>query len=380
MEFHTLASIFPLMTDAEYAALKADIAQYGMRQPIITWQNKIVDGRNRYNVCIQLGIEPQFQEWDGNGDLLAFIVSQNLHRRHLNESQRAVIAEQLANMRQGERTDLQPSANLPKVSQDDAAALFNVSPRTIRSVKVIKREAPDMISRIANKLMTVHEAVKQLKERQREEIRREVAQKAKEVKLDERFNVWQADINTWQAPRQYDFIITDPPYPREYLPLYEVLAKRAKEWLVDGGLLIVMCGQSYLDEIYRLLDTHLNYYWTCAYLTPGQATPLRQRNVNTNWKPIVVYAAGNYKGKIFGDVFKSDASDKSYHEWGQSVSGMYSIISQICLPGQYILDPFCGAGATGVAALKHGCLFDGIDLDFESVDISLGRLHDATTI
>ena len=153
MEFHTLASIFPLMTDAEYAALKADIAQYGMRQPIITWQNKIVDGRNRYNVCIELGIEPQFQEWDGNGDLLAFIVSQNLHRRHLNESQRAVIAEQLANMRQGERTDLQPSANLPKVSQDDAAALFNVSPRTIRSVKVIKREAPDMISRIANKLM-----------------------------------------------------------------------------------------------------------------------------------------------------------------------------------------------------------------------------------
>lgn len=101
-------------------------------------------------------------------------------------------------------------------------------------------------------------------------------------------------------------------------------------------------------------------------------------NVNTNWKPLLIYTrkGERYSGKIFGDVFKSDGNDKDFHKWGQSVSGMLDIVSKLCLPGQYILDPFCGAGTTGIAALLHGCLFDGIDLAIENVNIAKGRLHD----
>jgi site-specific DNA-methyltransferase (adenine-specific) len=56
---------------------------------------------------------------------------------------------------------------------------------------------------------------------------------------------------------------------------------------------------------------------------------------------------------------------------------MFDIVSKICLPGQYVLDPFCGAGTTGIAALEHGCLFDGLELEAENVKISKARLHDA---
>lgn len=196
---------------------------------------------------------------------------------------------------------------------------------------------------------------------------------------DNRWNIYTGDIRTWSAPRQYDFIITDPPYPKEYLNSYETLAIKACEWLKPGGLLIAMCGQSYLDQIYAMMSKHLVYYWTACYLTPGQPTPLRTRQVNTTWKPLLIYSVdGNYKGKIFGDVFKSDGNDKEFHKWGQSVSGMTAIIKQICLPGQYILDPFCGAGTTGIAALSHGCLFDGLDIDEGNANLSRGRLHDAT--
>jgi len=93
---------------------------------------------------------------------------------------------------------------------------------------------------------------------------------------------------------------------------------------------------------------------------------------------VLVFRKNEYKGKIFGDVFKSNANDKGFHKWGQSESGMFDIISGLCLPGQYILDCFCGAGTTGVAALRHGCLFDGLDIDQESVNISKSRLNDAT--
>jgi len=202
---------------------------------------------------------------------------------------------------------------------------------------------------------------------------------AESINPSDRWHIYCADMTEWQAPRQYDFIITDPPYPKEYLPLYENLAKRATEWLKPGGLMVVMCGQSYLNEIYQSMSKHIKYYWTGCYLTPGQPKPLRQRNVNTTWKPLLMF--GEYTGKIFGDVFTSDKNEKSLHEWGQSESGMLSIISKMCLPGQYILDPFCGAGTTGLMAIKHGCLFDGIDTNSDNVKITQGRIqeYDKTT-
>lgn len=225
------------------------------------------------------------------------------------------------------------------------------------------------------KELTTTGAVKTAKSTIREKKKERLSNIGEVVKDAERWSVSLADIREYQTDKQYDFIITDPPYPKEYLPLYSVLAEKAKSWLKPGGLLIAMCGQSYLDQIFKMLGDHLAYYWTAAYLLPGQPTPLRQRQVNACWKPLLIYGlSDDYSGKIFSDVFKSDGNDKDFHEWGQSTSGMLSIVSQICLPGQSIFDPFCGAGTTGIAALRHGCLFDGIDIDEKNVNISKARL------
>jgi hypothetical protein len=67
-------------------------------------------------------------------DPIAFVIDKNLHRRHLDESQRGMVAAKIATMRQGERTDLaEPSANLQKVDQETAAGMLNISVRTVRS-------------------------------------------------------------------------------------------------------------------------------------------------------------------------------------------------------------------------------------------------------
>ena len=199
----------------------------------------------------------------------------------------------------------------------------------------------------------------------------------KKRKGEKMWNVYLGSIETITLNKQYDFIITDPPYPKEYLPLWEVLAKRAREWLKPTGLLVAMSGQLYLNEIYKMLDEYLVYYWTACYLTPGQPTPLRTRQVNTTWKPILIYGlTDKYKGKTFGDVYVSPRAVKKHHPWEQSVRGMYSLIKQICLPQQTILDPFCGSGSTGVAALQYGCYFDGFDIDEECVKITRRRLND----
>lgn len=238
----------------------------------------------------------------------------------------------------------------------------------ISDIKIKKNELTSKgVQVVAKKIKT---------EKRNKEKREAIAKEVQSIKKSDRWNIYQADIKDWQSQKQYDFIITDPPYKKEFLPLYETLSIKASEWLKDGGLLIAMCGQSHLNIIYEMMSKNINYYWTAAYLTPGQPTPIRQRNVNTTWKPLLMFSKGKYTGKIFGDVFKSDGNDKSHHEWGQSISGMFSIIKMICLENQSILDPFCGAGTTGIAALMQGCLFDGVELEKKNVEISTARLAD----
>jgi len=270
------------------------------------------------------------------------------------------------------RRDITPDTHVSKQGSAQASDSSNldtyVSPRPT-PLSVSGTAAAQTVEKDA---ATV--ARREQQEAERNQKRAEIAAQGAAIEPDDRWNIYHADMRTWTAPRRYDFIITDPPYPKEYLYLWEALAEHAVDWLKPGGLLIAMSGQSYLDEIYSMLSGRLRYYWTATYLTPGQPTPLRQVNVNTTWKPLLIYCNGDYSGKTFGDVFKSDGNDKANHKWGQSESGMIDIVSKMCLPGQAILDPFCGAGTTGVAALKNGCLFDGVESDEQNVNISKGRL------
>jgi len=377
-EYHEIANIFPMMSQTELTALADDIKHTGLQNKITLYENKILDGRNRYEACKLVGVTPEYEQYQGS-DPLRTIISLNLRRRHLNESQRAVIAARVANMEKG---NFSKSANLPisPISQTEAADIFNVSERMIRKVKSIEREAPELI-RETDKGKTINEIEKLIKEKKTNEKRQELVKAAQSITPDKRWDARIGDIATYHTTKKYEFIITDPPYPKEYLGLYTTLSKRANEWLRPGGLAIVMCGQSYINQIYVMMSQHLEYYWTACYLTPGQPTPIRTRQVNTTWKPILIFSRNGekYSGKIFGDVFRSDGNDKSLHEWGQSESGMFSLISQIALPGQSIFDPFMGAGTTGMAALRHGCLFDGIDINEEFVNISKGRLAQIDT-
>ena len=150
MEYHEIANIFPLMEGTELTELSADIKKNGLIDPIWLYENKILDGRNRYRACQEVGVEPRFQSYPGN-DPLQQVISLNLHRRHLNESQRAVVAARLANITR-ESTLMQGSrsADLPigAISQSQAAKMLNVSERMVRTVRAIERQAPERLSEI----------------------------------------------------------------------------------------------------------------------------------------------------------------------------------------------------------------------------------------
>ena len=176
MDFHEVSNLFPLMSDEELGELADDIRVNGLKEAIWIHAGKIVDGRNRYLAWRRVGVEPRYQEWDGIGTLVSFVVSLNLKRRHLNESQRAMIAAKLANMRQGARTDLEPPANWPEgeVSQPEAAAMLAVSERSLRRARaVIERGVPELQQAVERGEMAISaasEIARAPQEKQRERL------------------------------------------------------------------------------------------------------------------------------------------------------------------------------------------------------------------
>lgn len=90
MKFHEYANLFPLMEGEELDRLAEDIKDNGQLEPIWTYEDKILDGRNRFKACAQVGVTPEFRVYKGAEPIL-FVVSMNLIRRHLTATQRAVV-------------------------------------------------------------------------------------------------------------------------------------------------------------------------------------------------------------------------------------------------------------------------------------------------
>jgi len=157
LRFHPYADLFPLIEGGEFADLVADIKANDLREKIVIWDGAILDGRNRYRAALAAGVLVDEDDKDRgryftrfvpevDGDALKFVISRNLMRRHLDESQRAMVAARLSTMRQGERTDLAPSANLPKVPQPEAAKTLSISERALRHARRVQDHgAPELV-------------------------------------------------------------------------------------------------------------------------------------------------------------------------------------------------------------------------------------------
>ena len=105
-----------------------DVRANGLLVPIVLYEGMILEGLNRFRACSAAGVAPRFEQYTGN-DPVGFVVSMNLRRRHLDESQRTMVAAKLATMRQGARTDLSP---IGEMSQAKAAEeLLNVGKRSV---------------------------------------------------------------------------------------------------------------------------------------------------------------------------------------------------------------------------------------------------------
>jgi len=297
MRIHAVAEIFPRMGEAEFVALKNDIAEHGVREPLWIWRGQIIEGRHRAQACEELGIVPAVREYDGDeSGLVGFVVSLNLHRRHLDESQRAMVAGKLANLRDGQRADLAASIDAPSITQSQAAELLNVSrPSVQRAREVLDHGAPELVAAVERGEVSVSAAATIAdapKEEQAEIVargEREILEAAKAIrtkKAEERraervekiVEISKGNAPLGKVAELYPVIYADPPWRYEYIEtesraienqyptmaLDEIKALDLDAIALDDCVLFMWATSPKLAEAFEVLASWGFEYRTCA--------------------------------------------------------------------------------------------------------------------
>jgi N6-adenosine-specific RNA methylase IME4 len=252
------------MTPEEFAALCADIAKRGLLEPIVAYEGMVLDGRHRYQACVETGVEPRFREYDGD-DPVGYVVSSNVHRRHLSPSQKAVVAlevEKAYAVGQGARTDLSQSweKSAPVHAAEKAAESIGVSKGYVADAKLIERDGPDLLPQVSLGLLTIPEAKRTIRQREKAVLVAEIA--AREP----------API---QSVGPFPVLYADPPWRYEYsesstrevennyptMSLDEIKALNVPA--CDDAVLFLWATSPKLEEALEVLNAWGFAYRTC---------------------------------------------------------------------------------------------------------------------
>ena len=285
LEFHPLADLFPLLEGQDFAELVDDIREHGLHEPIVVYEDKILDGRNRYRACLAAGIDPTFTAYTGD-DPVAYVVSLNLRRRHLDESQRAMVAAKLATLKLG---DNQHSEGLPIGRSSE---LLNVGERTVaRAREVQEHGTPELVSAVERGAVSVSAAadVAALPAQEQREIvargEREILRAAQEIRARkaemrraERIERLAATCNQpFPSDRRYAVIYADPPWHFEVyneesgiecaagnhyptMTLDEICALPVPHLATDAAVLFLWTTLPHLEEALQVVTA-----WGFAY-------------------------------------------------------------------------------------------------------------------
>jgi len=382
-EFHEIANMFPMMAVDEFEQLKQDIETHGLIEPIVLFENKILDGRNRFLACGEAGVKPHYEYYKGD-EPVSYVVSKNLHRRHLNETQRGVVAEKIADMKGGERTDLIPIGT--KFSMDDAAKKMNVGRTTVARVRKVKQEAPELMPKLESGEMSAYQAVKKIEHKKLQE-----AKKQEVIKLeDNRPTIEYCDAVEWILEQnECDLLITDPPYKTDVDNIWEF----SRDWLPYALDMVKDTGRAYICigpypvELAAYLSIkppeHLILENILVWTYRNTIGPSPTYDYKNNWQAILYYRGVNapplncpvmIEQFTVQDISAPDGRQGDrFHKWQKPDELARRLISHSTKEGDLVLDPFAGTGTFLIAASKMGRIAKGCDLSKEMLDIAKDR-------
>jgi hypothetical protein len=141
---HALAKIFPAMDATAYGELIGDIKRNGLLQPIMLYQERVLDGVHRQDACFDAQVEPRYEKYFGD-DPVGYVISMNLKRRQLSESQRAMVAAKIATLPKGSHVPKGTGA----MTRKQAGRMLKISEQSIERAKTVQKHGtPELVAAV----------------------------------------------------------------------------------------------------------------------------------------------------------------------------------------------------------------------------------------
>lgn len=424
MKIHPAAEVFPLLDDAALKLLAEDIADHGQKHPIVLFEGAILDGRNRERACKLAKVKPRYEEWTG-GDPIAYVVSANIHRRHLDESQRAMIGARIRGMYEEAARARQHAGVSAKLHEggktsEKAAASVNVSARSVEvAARVLEKADPAVVAAVDAGLIPVHSAAqiidrpadvqRDIVERVRAGTAKNVPQAKRKVDQDRRasavvpapagceLRMGDARELVRKMKERPHLVVTDPPYGIEnhntrrggkdyadgesYAPelVRDVFSALASKLAADAHL-YVFAGYDSVEPFKKILAEFFD-------VQPNPIIWVKDNHVMCafdQWYPnkheYVIFAkvrgsttSSRLLKDCVPDVIPEARTRFTTHSAEKPPNLIKRFIEQSTVPGELVFDPFMGGGATKVAAVSLGRTFLGFELEKEWIDVARTR-------
>ena len=411
LEPHPLAEMLPMMNDAEYASLKADMAVNGQVDKAKSYQGKLLDGRNRAKACEELGLKLDVEPFKGTYEQAFNYVLSKANHRHLSDSQKACVAATFLDTYEADRAGGKISTT--GKSRDHASMLFGVNERYVQDAKLLRKAAPKSFRDVFEGRTKIAVAARDVRRKAKE---KELSKLAKaHAKQAAGSTSWQVIVGDAveeleQIPgATIDLVAIDPPYNEaidygngaksddlpepEYLQLMQMAIVELHRVLKPNGSIYVIISGRY-QTVFETMLTAAGFHRRNAIAWVETFGVHQSGNFSNCWRPILYYTKHPKHFTWHGDQILIPSDRQTKHNdpranpagkvpsnvWtefprlvdnaAERVPGFPTQIPQALMerivlassnPGDMVLDCFNGSGTTGAAAITHHRKYTGIE-------------------
>lgn len=384
-------SLIPPLGAEELHQLEENIKRDGCRDPLVKWEDILLDGHNRKAICdrLKMPYKEKAVKLDDRDAAKIWIIQNQFGRRNLAPYTRGELALKLEplfakkakqNQRDSGGPVPQKSAKPPIDTRKEIAKVAGLSHDTIAKTKLINEYADEETkTKLRENKVSINRVAKDIKDANQKASRHEKRQQSVKTapESDKRIIVGDfrelADIITDDS---LSLIFTDPPYNKKSRDLFDGLGSFAADKLSVGGSLICYVGQTQIPEAIEALRCHLRYWWVICCIHSGGANLMNEYGIRCGWKAVLWFVKGTRDDKenIVSDTM-SGGREKQSHDWQQSQTEAEYWIESLCPPNGIVCDPFLGGGTTGAAANVLGRKWIGFEIDKTQASIAAERCN-----
>jgi DNA modification methylase/DNA-binding CsgD family transcriptional regulator len=387
VEFRVLfPNLFAEEETDEYERLSSSIKEIGVTVPVITDEEKgVIDGKRRLRASaehnkksVPFFILPGLD--DNEKKHLAIML--NAQRRHLTKEERLALAtdlrrdglsyRQIADILNVHHETIRRQLATVAGATDEFPEKVRGKDGKLRPAKVKCKPKKCILAKSIAEVKRVFDACDEIDStdlpnstidvKRAEKIARQVKVEKRREQEYEDLKVGQVELllGDFRIKGQYeipdssvDVIFTDPLYEKNALPIWNDLGEIASKKLKPGGILLAYSGVLYLNQVYRMLDKHLEYLWTAAIEHTGRIKLVRAVQIFQAWKPILIYHKPPLSKywQPFRDMV-SGGQEKEHHHYEQAVGEALHYIQAFCPRNSVLWDPMAGSATTIIAGLE----------------------------